>query len=55
LQADDNSSATIDVVVETAKFSAQEDVAEQVIVIETFPQQAAAVHAVLLPPTEAKE
>ena len=55
VQADDEPSATIDVVVETDKLPAQKDVAEQVNAIEASPQQAAAVHAVELPPTEAKE
>ena len=56
VQADDEPPATNDVVVvETDTLPAQKDVAEQVNAIETFPQQAAAVHAVQLPPTEAKE
>ena len=52
VQADDEPPATVDVFVET---DTQKDVAEQVDASETFPQKAAAVHAVQLPPTEAKE
>ena len=56
VQADVEPQATIDVVVETVTLPAQTDAAEQANVVETFPQQAAAVHAAQLPPpTGAKE